>query len=321
MGARDVAQPRNSRRETVFGISAASARDQVFGSVETPRVTAAPPQEQPEDADVPEISSSGTINIDGLVLELNDVPNEAAVFQLGCLFEANKRKEMTPDQLIEFRHNATKTILKKRLAPVSVSDKDEHMLENVSNVDIQVSMIQEHFRTFGMIGIFTMMTAFDTRKSPRLKKHPYSLFDNYVSMDPNMVAASVLWYNIWIKTKFVSENMTLTYTFLRNNTDDTLWAQCLSTYETFPEDCRGGPLMFLLIMKRIQSTTETALNHLVDKIRSIKISSIDGENVETVVLLVKGALKLVGRGAMTEVVRLPQDFSKTLLQVYQTSSV
>ncbi|MGL5935206.1 MAG: hypothetical protein ACRCZI_06240, partial [Cetobacterium sp.] len=269
----------------------------------------------------PQMSGSNQIDIDGLILELNKTPNEDHVFQLGCLFDANKRKDMTPNQLIEFRPNATKTVLKKRLAPVSVSDKDEHMLENVSNVDLQVTTIMEHFQTFGLINVFTMMTAFDTRTSPRLKKHPYSLFDNYVSTDPSMVAASVLWYNLWIKTTFVSENMTLTYTFLRNNTDETLWAQCLSTYETFPEDSRGGPLMFLLIMQRIQSTTETALNHLVDKIRGIKISSIDGENVETVVLLVKGALKLVGRGAMTEVVRLPHDFPKTLLEVYQTSSV
>jgi hypothetical protein len=79
--------------------------------------------------------------------------------------------------------------------------------------------------------------------------------------------------------------------------------------------------MLLLILQRIQNTSESALTHLVTRIEHLKISDIEGENVETVATLVQAALTLVDRASARNMVRLPFDFPKTLLKVYQTSSV
>jgi hypothetical protein len=79
--------------------------------------------------------------------------------------------------------------------------------------------------------------------------------------------------------------------------------------------------MLLLILQRVQNTTESALGNLVHRIEHLKISEIEGENVETVATLVKAALTLVDRASERNMVRLPFDFPKTLLKVYQTSSV
>jgi hypothetical protein len=79
--------------------------------------------------------------------------------------------------------------------------------------------------------------------------------------------------------------------------------------------------MLLLILQRVQNTTESALSNLVHRIEHLKISEIEGENVETVATLVKAALTLVDRASERNMVRLPFDFPKTLLKVYQTSSV
>jgi hypothetical protein len=296
-----------NRRETLFDQATAAARAQLYDtpirdvSAELSRVDT-----------TGQVNDPNTLDLNGEVLDLNDEPDQVSNLHVGCLFDPAQRHLMTADQLIEFRQNATKTVLRKRLCQTNTSDKDENMLENVCNLELQITAIIEHLRTFGMMNVFSIVFPDNARRSKRLLKPCCNLFEHYVSLDPAIVAASILYYHLWVKNSYVRENMSLTYTFLRNNTEDTLWAKCLSIYETYPEDCRGGPLMFHLLMQRIQSSTEHALTHLVDKIRKFKISSIDGENVETVVLHVKAALKLVGRGAQTDVVRLPHDFPKIL---------
>ena len=325
---------RNTRRESMFLEEARDARRQLLTPerIDTtlPAAPAAATAASAAHADsevpvLPDVASPAvqpaTLNFGGRELPILAKPNVDSDAMIGKLYDSTMRTTLTPEQLTEFRNSSTKFVLRKRLNVVSLSDTDEHVLENVSNLELQITAIREHLRVYDLDDVFKIVKPVDSIKTSALHPDSYNLFEDYVSLDPWVVANSTLYLHRWMGATHVRENLSLTYTFLKNNTDDTLWAKCLSQFEQFPVKAQGGPLMFVLLMRRIQNTTETALSHLVEMIKRIKLSTIEGENVEKVVLLVKAALKLVNRASKTDVVHLPLDFPKTLLDVYQTSSV
>ena len=78
--------------------------------------------------------------------------------------------------------------------------------------------------------------------------------------------------------------------------------------------------MLFLILSRIQNLSKTAVKHLKNKVTSIKIKKVQGENVEIVCSQIKSAYKAL-EGASTETRNyVPDDFCSSLLDVMQTSS-
>ena len=52
---------------------------------------------------------------------------------------------------------------------------------------------------------------------------------------------------------------------------------------------QGGPLVLHLILSQIQNLSESAVEHLKNKVKCIKISKVQGENTETVCSQIKSA--------------------------------
>lgn len=76
--------------------------------------------------------------------------------------------------------------------------------------------------------------------------------------------------------------------------------------------------MFIIMVKKLQSDTDSAVQYLINSIKNMKISNIEGENVSRVVSLVRGAHKrLKGVG----VSKVPEEFPKWVLLLMQTSTV
>ena len=136
-----------------------------------------------------------------------------------------------------------------------------------------------------------------------------------------MIANSNSWYNLWVNDPYIKENMTLTFTLLRNNTTEGLWNKCLEDYEEYALEQRGGPLMFFLIMSRIQRSNETAMEHLKTQIRNLKVRDIPGEDVEKVVSLIKTTHNTLLNASTPEHNYVPDDFPHIVLKVLQTSTV
>jgi hypothetical protein len=169
---------------------------------------------------------------------------------------------------------------------------------------------------------FEILSPIDSQVTPVLKKESWNLFEDYAQLEPAVVANHLMYSHKWLTSApYVRENISYSYMFLKNNCDETLWNSCQDSYTKFPVSARGGPLMLILLLHKILNVTESALAGLVHKIQHLKISEIPGENVDEVVALVKAALKLVDSAQKQDKVRLPLDFPKTLLEVYQTSSV
>jgi hypothetical protein len=62
------------------------------------------------------------------------------------------------------------------------------------------------------------------------------LFTSFVSPDPNMVANHTVFCYVWLHhiPYYVGENFGIIFKFLKKNTDDRLWSECLTEYEKSP---------------------------------------------------------------------------------------
>jgi hypothetical protein len=92
----------------------------------------------------------------------------------------------------------------------------------------------------------------------------------------------------------------------------------MEVYNTYDAAEKGGPLMFIIMMKKLQVDTDAAVQYLQTSVKQMKITNFDGEDVSRVVSLIRGAhRRLQGVGAN----KVPVDFSKQITAVLQTSTV
>ena len=159
------------------------------------------------------------------------------------------------------------------------------------------------------------------KDSPKLKTKKYNLFTDYPQLTAEIVGLSNLWYRRWVEAKFIEENLDFTWKFLQNNTEESLWNKCLEDYEEFDPKIQGGPLMMFLLLKRIRNQSETAIEALRIKVSTLKLSEMQGEDVDIVVSLVKTCHAALLSASTKEHSYVPDDFPKTVLTVLQTSSV
>lgn len=215
------------------------------------------------------------------------------------------------DKLNDLFEKATKPRFTK-MDLVSLTLSDEDKLADVYDIGMMIGKIKAHFVRFDMHDVMGILV-FDKDGIPTSKR---DLFVLYSQITEEEVARSNQWYTEYTKADFHRQNLQLTLEFLENNTTTGLWEKSLERYEEFPTYTRGGPLMFLIIMKKLQSHTEAAVQYLTNSIKAMKITSFEGENVSRVTSLIRGAYK---RLSMTN--KVPEDFQKTILNILQTSSV
>ena len=149
------------------------------------------------------------------------------------------------------------------------------------------------------------------------------IWSDYPILTPTMVAVSTAYYNMWVAETYISENLNLTYTFIQNNTDPTLFGKCLEEYEKYSPISQGGPLMLILILQRISILNTQHKTNLWNRVKALKIRNITGEDVDTVVSLLNAAYQAF-RATSTNKTRdegIPEDWYEVIIKVLQTSSV
>jgi hypothetical protein len=142
------------------------------------------------------------------------------------------------------------------------------------------------------------------------------LYTEFAKISIDDVARSNLWYREWLSDPWFEENLQLTYDYFQQNVSDDLWMKVCETYDHFKPSEQGGPLFFILMMNHLLSDTEEAASSLVARITDFKITNIRGEDIYKVVSLLRGACN-----RLRHINKLPEDIIKTLLVVFQTSSV
>ena len=271
-----------------------------------------------------------TIVIDGRPMTLSQVPAKKDEFVVARLYDKTKRDDLDPEARQAFVDGATGAVLarKNRLRTLSTKEDDDGVLSHVHNLRTQLQTLKDHLVQYDLVDVFTIISPTDLATSGNVRSgddgNPivFDLFVDYSRLHKAEVASSNAWYNSWIAPgqPYVKENLQHSFDFLKNNTDETLWSKCLEEHDEFHPIQRGGPLMLFLLLSRIHNSSETAVEYLKTKVKSLKISKIQGENVETVVSLIKSAYNALLSASTPTRSYVPDDFAKTVLEVMQTSS-
>jgi Zinc knuckle len=230
------------------------------------------------------------------------------------LYKKENRSALPEDKRNDLFDKATKTRSTKfDLVTLTLSEEDK--LDDTYNIGIQIAQLRSHFIKYDMDDVFTIV--YPSQFNPeRIGTNFSNLFVEYSSLLESDVTSSNRWYNEHTHEDYYRQNLQLTFDFFENNCTKGLWEKCLEDYDNYEAEEKGGPLLFIIMMKRLQSHTDSAVQYLINSVKNLKISNFEGENVSRVVSLIRGANK-----RLRNVTTLPDEFPKWVLLVFQTSTV
>ena len=197
---------------------------------------------------------------------------------------------------------------------LSLALQDENKLDDTYSIGILISKARAALIRYDMHDVFKIAKVKSDGKN--LEAGSKDLFTEYSIITEEEVAKSNRWYYTWPKASSFRQNLKLTQEFMANHTTERLWEKCLETYESYPPEEQGGPLIFIIMIKKLVSDTESAVTLLQGTIEKIKITDYEGENVGRAVSHILAAYK-----RLKAVNKVPEDISKKLITVFQTSSV
>jgi Zinc knuckle len=231
------------------------------------------------------------------------------------LYKKENRINLSEDKRNNLFDKATKTRSTKfDLVPLTLSEEDK--LDDTYNLGIQIAQLQSHFIKYDMDDVFTIV--YPDQRTPGINSSRLfsNLFVEYSTLQVKYVANSNRWYNEHTHDEYHRQNLQLSFNFFENNCTKGLWEKCLEDYNEYEPEEKGGPLLFIIMMKKLQSHTDSAVQYLINSVKNLKISNFEGENVSRVVSLIRGANK-----RLRNVTTLPEEFPKWVLLVFQTSTV
>jgi hypothetical protein len=258
-----------------------------------------------------------TVNVGGEVIELSAEPLTTTVEE-SPLYKKVDREKLSGDKRNDLFDRATRTQGWSKFDLMSLSLSDEDKLDDTYNIGVQVGKCRAHMVKYNMHDVFTILIPKADDETKKTIEEQKNLFTDYSVITEDMVATSNEWYRKWPKKDYYRDNLQLSYDFLENNITNQLWEKCLESYEEYPPERRGGPLLFIIMMKKLQNNTDDAVEYLQNSVKGLSITNFDGEDVSRVVSLIKGAHKRL-KGVGTS--KVPADFPKWLIAIFQTSTV
>lgn len=233
------------------------------------------------------------------------------------------RHELSSEDRIAFDKAASGYVLSKnnKLRMTQVTTEDKEILTNLLNTHNQLRALKAHAIEYDIVDVFTVLLPAGVDGD--LHEKTFDLFTDFPKCPPGLVAMSNRYYNSWVDETFIAENLNLTYTLIKNNTDEVLFQQALEDYDKYKPISQGGPLMLAIILHKINAVNAQYQEFLWIRVKALEIRKIPGENVDTVVSLLNAAYTTFRAVSTDEdgMNKVPPDWSKQVLQILQTSSV
>ena len=237
-----------------------------------------------------------------------------------AFYKKTDRDNLDTNKLNELFMKAVATQQKKYdFIDLKINDPD--MLKDTYNLEMAIETTRINNSRFDMHDVFMIVEPDDD--PTKFKVH--DLYKNHATLTEAQVAKSNEWYLTMTEdpnNKWFQQNMSLTYEYLVNNVEDSLQSKVKETYLKYPVEQKGGPLFFKIMIDILQNNSSEAAKYLISTVKDIKISNYDGENVEQVVSLIRGATSrlenlLDDKGKTA----IPEDFVDDLIDILQTTSV
>lgn len=261
--------------------------------------------------------------VNGETFNVNSDPYEGTT--QAPLWDKRDRSNLTPEEKQLFVKNATMCILSKsnKLALPSYKQNEDGTLRGLQNTTSQLKSLETHIIRYGMRDVFTTVQPKSLMTSIDSYNETFNLFLDYPRLNTSFVANSNAWWRRYISqaSPWINENFQYSFDFIKANTTETLFDKAFQDYLEFPDCQKGGPLILLLILQRIQNTSETSLDNLRTSLRNLKISMLEGEDVELATNIIKSSVAALKGASRPEKSFLPDDLSELILKIYQTTSV
>jgi len=154
--------------------------------------------------------STSTVIIGGVPVKMRTAPNKAVTQQRLCkLFDKTKRKDMTPDQLIDYMDKVTKPVLaRKYLLRLPPSDPEgNELLSTLSNNQQSLETFRAHLGLLDCLDVTEILSPIDCLNSPDLGPERLNLFDHYANMTKDQVILSNKYLDTWVDEPYVQDNM------------------------------------------------------------------------------------------------------------------
>ena len=246
----------------------------------------------------------------------------------GPLYTKESRDTMTPEKLNDLYKEAVKPSQAK-YDFTSMTLTDEKRLDDLYNMNIMIAKKKQQHRLYDMADVFTivfpMVAGGKTLETTEITNNMgdavrvpnmVDLYAQYDELTEEDVARSCEWYNKWTARNYYRDDLTLTYRHLENNMTYKLFNKTFKRYKAYPILQQGGPLLFIIMMKTLISSSDEATDYLKSMVKQLKITDFKGEYVPRVVSLLRAVYK-----RLRWIKKVPTDFPKTILKVFQTSSV
>ena len=256
-------------------------------------------------------SAGASVTIGGMTIAIHDVA--AVVADVKPLYRKEDRAGLSDDKRNELFDRATRKTGNTKFGLLSLSLTDNEKLDDTYNLSMLIEKTRDVFVQYDMHNVFSVLNIGSDDKSILGE---LDLFREYPSLSVDAVARSNAWYHTWPKDATYQQNLQLTYKFFQNNVDERLWEKCYERYSTYAPAEQGGSLFFIIMLQQLVSNTEEAARSLQNRLEKLHISAIEGENVDKAVSQIRGAI-----GRLGQINKLPQDLTRKLLAIFQTTSV
>ena len=219
------------------------------------------------------------VTVAGTQIRIRDARLPPAQFQGTKTWNKEARARLTNEDRLRWQKYATKYVLSKnnQLRIFSLEIEDDKKLQHIQNFQLQLRLLRDHLIDADMYDVFNIVVPQDVMNHHGIRPVSHDLLLSYMKINLDVVSTSCSWYNTWSQDDYVKENMKYSFEFFRANTEESLFNKMLETYEQYPPQCQGGPLIAYLLLSKILLTTESAIEVMITKISKIKIRDIKGE--------------------------------------------
>ena len=231
------------------------------------------------------------------------------------MFRHITKKESRPTDttlLRKLRSDAT-TALSTPFSLLPIDDSDEQVANNYS-LHMRISELKRRLEQYDMQESFEILTFASPTSDVPLNK-TISLLDNWDAVTESMIAHHIRFLRRYGQVWDV-QNLDWSLELMENSCEDSLNNKLREDLLGCPIWKSSGPYLYYLMIRRIVSSTEAAVTAMTERIKNMKLTSFEGENVTTAT----GQLKMAVLRLDT-INKLPSDINSQLLQVMQTSSV
>jgi hypothetical protein len=232
---------------------------------------------------------------------------------INALVPANERENLDVRGR-EKLHTLAITSLPTKFNLLTITDNDEQQLDSTYNLMMRNNEFFTKLEKYNMAEPFYRVIQEDENNPGTILPNVINLRENVSRVTEDQVRESNRFYSQYGQTYDV-QNLMWSQELLENSSEDELRDRVMESLTQIPQAEQGGPLYYFIMINLISSSTAEAIRTLINRITTLKIRDIQGEDVSKAISRIRGALRL-----LTNVNAVPPDIQFILIDIFSKTS-